>query len=104
VTDRRAAALAALLDRVVPSDEHGPGALEAGVAAYVDDALAGEPDLERRLAALAALPDAELDGDPLFELVRRRAIEGYFAGPAGWELLGYPGPRAVWTAQEQAIE
>jgi hypothetical protein len=104
VTGERAAALAALLDRLVPSDEHGPGALESGVAAHVEEALADEPDLDRRLAALAALPDAELDGDPLFELVRRRTIEGTFAGPAGWALLGYPGPRAVWTAEEQAIE
>jgi hypothetical protein len=60
---------------------------------------------------------AERDGDAaippaFFELVRRHAIEGMFADPhwggnagrVGWALIGYPGPKAVWSAEEQEIE
>jgi hypothetical protein len=117
------ATLAAMLDRLVPSDGHGPGALEAGAAEYAAQALADDPECERGLARLdelataahgapfAALASAErdallggLEGEPFFELVRRRAIEGFFGGPAGWALLGYPGPRAVWTEEDQALD
>src|SRR5438105_6110139 len=41
------ATLAALLDRLIPADEHGPGAVEAGVVDFVESALA-EPLAELR--------------------------------------------------------
>jgi gluconate 2-dehydrogenase gamma chain len=110
--------LEAMLSRLIPADEHGPGALEAGVADYVAGRL---PDT----CALAALPDgfaelppaeqdavlAELEGTELFETVRLLAIQGMFgdpsyggnAGGAGWRLLGYAGPRPVHTAEDQAL-
>lgn len=38
--------LAVLLDRLIPADDLGPGALEAGVLAYVEAALAGHSSAE----------------------------------------------------------
>jgi gluconate 2-dehydrogenase gamma chain len=47
-----------------------------------------------------------------FATVRRHTIEGMFGDPswggnlhqAGWNLIGYSGPKATWTAEEQAIQ
>jgi gluconate 2-dehydrogenase gamma chain len=58
----------------------------------------------------ALLEQIERDGS-FFELVRTHAIEGMFGDPrwggnadgAGWELLGYPGPREQWTAAQQQL-
>lgn len=49
--------LEAFLDRLVPSDESGPGALECGVANYIDQSLAGDLAGEKAafLAGLAAV-------------------------------------------------
>jgi gluconate 2-dehydrogenase gamma chain len=44
--------LEAVVDRLIPSDESGPGAIECGVANYIDQALAG--DLAGEKAALFA--------------------------------------------------
>ena len=38
---REARTAAAVFERLFPADEHGPGAIEIGVLAYVDRALAG---------------------------------------------------------------
>lgn len=132
------AILEAALDRLIPSDEHGPGAREAKVSRYVARRLAG-PDRHRRdtyaagLARLDAdaaarygagfahLPAAGRDellraaearpDDPFFETLLGHATEGMFGDPihggnanrAGWELLGYPGPRPVWTESDQRL-
>jgi gluconate 2-dehydrogenase gamma chain len=127
--------LAAALDRLIPSDEHGPGALEAGVGRYIEGALARAGEAVRRewRDALEALDDLarRREGDafgslapaaqdrvlelvsegPFFAQLRQRAIEGMFGDPAwggnlagvGWRLLGYPGPRLVWSAEDQRI-
>jgi gluconate 2-dehydrogenase gamma chain len=49
--------LEALVDRLIPSDETGPGAVECGVTRYIDQALAGHLAGEKAafLAALAAV-------------------------------------------------
>ena len=55
---------------------------------------------------------AEGPSPAFFEELRARALEGLFcdpawggnAGEAGWRLLGYPGPRHVWSAEDQRIE
>jgi gluconate 2-dehydrogenase gamma chain len=58
------------------------------------------------------LSELERGADPaFFELVRRHVMEGMFGDPAyggnrdraGWELLGYAGPRLVWTEAEQRL-
>ena len=138
------AVLAAVLDRLIPSDVHGPGALETGVPRYIEGALerAGGSALERWAAGLGAFgalareragegftalaPEAQ---DRLIELVAesgepgleahaaffaelwQHALEGMFCDPswggnvggAGWSLLGYPGPRHVWSERDQRI-
>jgi len=135
------AVLAAVLERLIPEDEHGPGAHEAGVGRYVAGALAraGEDAAERWRSGLAALDALALTRDgagfavlppaaqsrllelvaeggvpgltAFFEELRARALEGMFgdpawggnAGGAGWRLLGYPGPRHVWSAEDQRV-
>ena len=59
---------------------------------------------------LAQLERDEATG-AFFELLRAHAIEGMFGDPrwggngerAGWQLLGYEGPRQEWTAQDQQL-
>ena len=132
------AVLAAALERLIPEDEHGPGAAEAGVGRYVEGALqrggdgararwqAGLEALdalarEREGGGFAALPAAAQDrvleaaaegpAPAFFEELRQRVIEGMFCDPgwggnadrAGWGLLGYPGPRQVWTEDDQQL-
>jgi hypothetical protein len=124
----RRSLLEAVLARLIPADEHGPGAREVGALAHLERSPADERERrERALAWLAAsaaaaegAPFEQLDGarqDALLaalerhpehgdclELVRRRAIEAFFAGAAGWELIGYPGPRPAWSAREQQLD
>jgi hypothetical protein len=134
----RSRTLLAVADRLIPTDESGPGALPAGAAQYVGQALAGDYAalLPAYVAGLSSLDAdarerhgrgfADLEPDdqddmlralelgpsaPFFELVRRHVIEGMFGDPsyggnrdrAGWALLGYGGPQAVWTEPEQRI-
>lgn len=145
--DPRVGTLAAMLEQLIPSDQHGPGAMEAGVLDYVMGRYAGSGRQDARLYAdgLAALdeqaarwvgtsfaaaspaaqaaillsveadalaqPDA-LRAGTFFETVLRHAQEGMFGDPAhggnrgaaGWDLLGYPDARRVWTAAEQALD
>jgi gluconate 2-dehydrogenase gamma chain len=57
----------------------------------------------------AASADPSLAG--LFQLLLEHTREGMFGDPmyggnykfAGWDLIGYPGIRLVWTAQQQAM-
>jgi gluconate 2-dehydrogenase gamma chain len=98
--------LEAILARLIPADEHGPGAIEAGVLTYIEQALAGEleplqdtyADGLRRLDALAveryAAPFAdlrapeqdailrELENSHFFWLVHEHALEGMFGDPS----------------------
>jgi gluconate 2-dehydrogenase gamma chain len=123
------AALDAVADRLVPADEHGPGAVEMGATVAISRALAGDlrADLPAVRAALLSLgqdfptsdgtsQDAALtrlqEARPAaFGLLRSLVLEGVFGDPAhggnvggaGWQLLGYPGPRAVVTAEDQVI-
>ena len=73
-----------------------------------------EPGTQDRLLELVAAGGAP-DGEAMaafFEILRTRAIEGFFgdprwggnAGRAGWALLGYEGPRLVWGADDQRLE
>jgi Gluconate 2-dehydrogenase subunit 3 len=133
--------LDAIVARLIPSDESGPGAREAGVRRFIERALATdyETDVDAYRAGLAAIDahasatcgsvfalldaaeqDAilreieanDLDAAPgFFEIVRKHAIEGMFCDPAwggnidrvGWALIGYRGPKAVWTEAEQEL-
>ncbi|HWE61571.1 MAG TPA: gluconate 2-dehydrogenase subunit 3 family protein, partial [Chloroflexota bacterium] len=57
LSQAQAAVVAAMAARIVPSDELGPGAAEAGVIFYIDRALAGAyaEHLERYLQGIAAV-------------------------------------------------
>ncbi len=66
---------------------------------------------ERQDALLHAAATRSDDGDPFFELLLAHALEGMFADPShggnadrvGWQLIGYPGPRAVWSEADQRL-
>jgi gluconate 2-dehydrogenase gamma chain len=97
--------LVALIDRLIPSDDLGPGAVEAGVQIYIDRVLAGPNANEKATflegleamdayarktqdAALADLPAAKRDqvlaemvSTPFFNRVRRLTLEGMFGDP-----------------------
>jgi gluconate 2-dehydrogenase gamma chain len=130
LSDRDRVVLDAVVARLIPSDDSGPGAREAGVVAYIERSLEEEYVESREvysagLAALSAvsfeslatdrqdavLADMERRRDVFFEVVLRHAIEGMFGDPAwggnvdriGWDLLGYPGPRHVWTEADQEL-
>jgi gluconate 2-dehydrogenase gamma chain len=103
VTERQI--LDVIVDRLVPRDELGPGALDMGAANYIDlslaDYLAAEkPSFAEGLAATDALarqrfdagfaaltPDKQdavltaMEGQPFFNRVRRLTLEGMFGDP-----------------------
>ena len=103
--------LEAFIDRLVPKDENGPGAVEMGAAIYIDRALAG-PNAGEKAALLEGLSGvetlarsthnasfADLTPDqrdelltamdsgtatnlrPFFNRVRRLTLEGMFSDP-----------------------
>lgn len=113
-----AADLAAIAAQIVPSDDTGPGASEAGVIYYIDAAfgsfMAGARGLigggvdelnaalgGRRFAELDLTAQRELlashDKAPWFGAIRFLTVGGMFAMPAhggnrdglGWQLLGF---------------
>ena len=133
------ATLKAALARIIPADDLGPGAVEAGVFVFIDRSLAGPnaatlPLYQAGLAALDkaagsggyasagsdkqddiltqaegnALPDAPAG---FFALLLEHTREGMFGDPiyggnidfAGWDLVGYPGIKLVWTEEEQQL-
>jgi gluconate 2-dehydrogenase gamma chain len=138
LTASELATLKAALARLIPADDLGPGAVEAGVFVYIDRALAGPAAAslsvyQQGLAALdAATSDpfvslgadqqdqilTEAEGGKLanapagfFAMLLEHTRQGMFGDPiyggnanfAGWDLIGYPGIKLVWTANEQAI-
>jgi len=142
LTSAERATLDALAERIIPTDELGPGAVDAGAVVYIERALAGPyaGRLDEYRSGLALLDDAAAqahgapfpqlgadDQDALlsrferseradergfFEMARAHVLEGMFgdpawggnAGRAGWRLIGYPGPRAVWTEHDQQLD
>lgn len=99
LTDGEGATLQAVVARLIPADERGPGALEAGAATYIDRALAGPlagsrdaygaglAALDRyaqaaRGARFAALDAAEQDA--LLAAVEANAAPEFGPGAAGF--------------------
>jgi len=83
---------------------HGHGF--AAASAEIQDAVLSEVELEE-----SQLPPWQRGG-AFFESVLRYAREGMFGDPAyggnpdgrGWDLLGYPDPRPVWTEADQRMD
>jgi hypothetical protein len=95
----------AFVDRLVPKDENGPGAVECGAANYIDRALAGalaaekvsflegltEVDTLARSTHNAAFAElspevrdellTSMENRPFFNRVRRLTLEGMFSDP-----------------------
>jgi gluconate 2-dehydrogenase gamma chain len=105
LTAAEADTLEAVCARLIPTDEHGPGAREARAAQYIDRALAGFlapfrqayaaglADLDQKAVAshgapFARLPDgdqdavlASVEATAFFALVRTHTIQGTFCDP-----------------------
>lgn len=101
-----AATLAAVCARLIPTDDSGPGAAEAGAALYIDRALGGwlASSRDAYVAGLAAIDEAAqaqrgtrfvdlaaaeqegvlatIEQTPFFALVRTHTIQGTFCDPA----------------------
>lgn len=139
LTDAELTTLRAAIDRIIPADDLGPGAVESGVDTYIERALGSFaantlPLYQSGLAALdstagsggfAALDATAQDDlltqiaagsvegipDGFFTQLITHTRQGMFGDPiyggnknfAGWDLLGYPGIKLVWTAEDQAI-
>ncbi|MFP3947958.1 MAG: gluconate 2-dehydrogenase subunit 3 family protein [Longimicrobiales bacterium] len=148
LTAQETALLTAMVDRLIPSDEHGPGAVESGALQYIDRLL-GAPLSEERDAYRTGLAGLDrysrysrgarftelepavqdsvlLDLDTgsatgsgagfggssavFFNMVKNHVWEAMFGDPhyggnrdfAGWDLVGYPGPRLGVSAEDQA--
>ncbi len=119
-----AADFAAIAARIIPATDT-PGAAEAGVIWFWDNALGSEfssllpgvRSLREQLSAnlgrpFADLPEAEQDAalrsiesDPRFELWRLLTIFGFFGmakhggnkDHMSWDLIGYKGHHGAWT-------
>lgn len=108
-----------LCDLLLPTDELGPGAKQAGVPAYLDlildhsdaptrrtwqDGLAAinqraqdqfrQPFLACTAAQQAQLMD-QLIATPFFTLFKTTAVQGFALTKEGWESLGYRGGTVV---------
>jgi gluconate 2-dehydrogenase gamma chain len=140
LTSAELTTLKAAIARLIPRDDLGPGAVEAGVFVFIDRALAGDnaaalPLVQGGLAALdeaagaggfaglaaerqddllARAEAGRLAGAPdgFFAVLLEQTRRGMFGDPihggnrdfVGWDLIGYPGIKLVWTQAEQAID
>lgn len=139
LTQSELSTLKAIMARLIPNDDLGPGAVESGAFIFVDRELGGylSPLLATYQTGLKALDtaagsggfatvDATLQDSLLsqaqtddildlpagfFALMLEHTRQGMFADPmyggnigfAGWDLIGYPGIKLVWTADEQQV-
>src|SRR5215471_589086 len=105
LTPAEAETLRAIIARIIPADENGPGALEARADRFIDRALAGALKNQRAayasgLAAVEAAAQSTkgtafsklspadqdavlttLQGNPFFNIVRTHTIQGTFSDP-----------------------
>lgn len=140
LTETEIITLRAVVGRIIPTDDLGPGADEAGVHIFIDRSLKGPnaallPVYQGGLAALAAAAGTDgfaaldsaaqdqiltqLEANTVAEapegflaLLIEHTRQGMFGDPiyggnanfAGWDLIGYPGIKLVWTDAEQQLD
>jgi hypothetical protein len=105
-------ALDMLCELLLPADEDGPGAHEAGVAFYLDTVLHYGPEARRAewraaLDSAAASPEQAIarwaenekhtktEGEKFFVAFKSAAITAFYMSEAGKKSLGYKGDTAV---------
>jgi gluconate 2-dehydrogenase gamma chain len=80
------------------------GSAFASLTAAQQDAVLSDMEIGR---ATGFVPNSQA----FFELIREHTLQGMFGDPyyggnanfAGWDLVGYPGLKLVWSAQDQRI-
>jgi hypothetical protein len=124
--------LEAAVARLIPADDLGPGAKEAGAANYIAAVVANDAAFSEGLAAIdaesraqftkpfielgpddqdAVLTTIETKSRPFFARLRQLTLEGTFGDPSyggnrnfiGWDLIRYPGPRLAAGPDEQKL-
>jgi hypothetical protein len=90
--------LDAILDRLIPADDEGPGALALGLGPAVRGTVPNLEPLLARLAGFGALDAPAQDhtlrsleeaGDKTFAALVMRVHELFYADPRAWPALGY---------------
>jgi gluconate 2-dehydrogenase gamma chain len=92
--------LEAFMDRLVPKDEHGPGAVECGAANYVDQQLAGPLAAEKTnfIAGLAAIEAfARRAHSDAFAQLPPDKRDAVITAMENGSATGFPNARAVFA-------
>ena len=109
--------LTAVINRVIPAKDNLPGAGDLGLAAFIEDAASGTPELTRLFntgltqidvaagrdsaEGFEALPDAAKDellrsieaaSPAFFEQLVLQTYNGYYTSPKVFDLIGYATP------------
>jgi hypothetical protein len=93
-------ALDSICEAIIPKDEEGGGAHDAGVAEYIDTYVLHAPDPQLKqsfrngLAELTKIPLdrlAEQEKDPFFARLKALTIEAFFNSQVGYDYVGYKG-------------
>lgn len=93
-------ALDRICEAIIPKDEEGGGAHDAGVAEYIDTYVLHAPDPQLKqlfrngLTELTKIPLdrlAEQEKDPFFARLKALTIEAFFNSQAGYDYVGYKG-------------
>lgn len=111
-TPEQAREVEAIAAQIIPADDLGPGAREAGVVRFIDLVLATHEKEKQRdyvdglkalgpFASLTATEQVEklrsIEKTSFFNVVREHTLNGFFSHPkyggnvdrAGWKLLGF---------------
>ena len=92
--------LEAFVDRLVPKDEHGPGAVECGAANYIDQQLAGALAAEKTnfTAGLAAIDAfAQRTHNAPFAALSTEETDAVLTAMEGGTAAGFANSRAVFS-------
>jgi hypothetical protein len=93
-------ALDRITEAIIPKDEEGGGAHDAGVAEYIDTYVLHAPDPQLKqlfrsgIATLSAVPIdrlAEQEKDAFFARLKALTIEAFFNSQTGYDYVGYKG-------------